>query len=332
MNFICLCITESVGWQLSTRKDTLREKIAAPKKNSRSRAFAKPKTRFSKKSYSAILYKDTTEVESSSGVTEVEFCDRPVAAKSESPVNLCETTSQTPLCGPEKAFYSQRLQYISHLRKTIRAKKLTMLSMERLENNVEAVLDVINRCIPGDIVETGVYKGGSSLLMRGVVKSFEKAGARASWLFDTFEGLPALDKADQVVEKEVGKLRPMDPENSYSFRGGEQSVRAAFAELIGDNFEDIHFVKGYFKDTVASSAVGHIAVLRLDGDMYSSTMQVLEALYPRVSKGGYVIIDDYGHWPQCKKAVHDYFDKRLDMNIGSLLKKVDYTCYYFIKP
>jgi len=240
-------------------------------------------------------------------------------------------------------------KYVDAVVREVRRQKLTMVSQKRLENVRDTALHVLERNIEGDFVETGTWKGGCSLVMRAANLAFSSASTssffnsssegrirhtrRQNWLFDTFEGLPGFSEADERIEKLV--KRRMDPPGSYQFEGGLQSVKKSFKCILNDDFQNLNFHKGLFKQTLSSVAaqrVKKIAVLRLDGDMYSSTMDVLQALYDKVVKGGFVIIDDYGWWPQCKQAVHDFFDKQRGMNMSTRLIKIDNTGHYFIKP
>eukprot|EP00959_Pyramimonas_sp_CCMP1952_P375612 7866949-Pyramimonas_sp.AAC.1 len=233
-------------------------------------------------------------------------------------------------------FTKERLSFVNNVVKRVMQKhnRLTMVSTPRILNVRDAALDVIRRGIPGDFVETGTWKGGCSIVMRAVNLVFGDITCRGNWLFDTFNGLPRHTIKDLDVDTlgPGGALRKMDPEGSYRFEGGVDTVKRHFISLLGDGFMNLHFQVGVFKDTLHAANIDKISVLRLDGDMYSSTMDVLQTLYDRVESGGYVIIDDYGHWPQCKKAVHDFFDVQRNMDIHTLLRKVDYTAYFFIKP
>jgi O-methyltransferase len=176
----------------------------------------------------------------------------------------------------------------------------SMLSMQRLDNLQYAVETVLSEKIPGDFIETGVMRGGAVILMRAILK-VHGCTDRVVWAADSFEGLPAPD-----VEKY--------PED----RGAEWHLRPLTevgVDMIQRNFErygllDNHlkFLRGWFRDTLAPAPIERLAILRLDGDLYESTMDALVPLYPKVSPGGFVIVDDY-NLPMCKKAIHDYRDK-----------------------
>jgi hypothetical protein len=218
--------------------------------------------------------------------------------------------------------------------KKVIAAVLTMTSPERMANSEFCALDAIERGLEGDFVETGVWRGGVSMVMRKAALLTKTDACHESWLFDSYEGLPAENKMDELHSAawKGQEHSTMDEKGSYAFEGGVETVKRDVEKFVGGNSDTIHFVKGWFQDTVFKAPISKISVLRLDGDMYSSTMDVLHAFYDKVVPTGYVIIDDYGHWPQCKAAIHDYFDKEKKMNITALLKKVDYTGSYFQKP
>jgi hypothetical protein len=175
---------------------------------------------------------------------------------------------------------------------------LSMIGTRRMDNLRLCCEMAIARGIPGDFVETGVWRGGACIYMRAILDAHQ-APDRAVWVCDSFEGLPPPD-----VEQ-----FPAD-EGLYL---NEYSGLAISLEEVQDNFrrfglldDRVHFVKGFFKDTLHLAPIESISVLRLDGDLYQSTIEALTALYPKVSAGGYVIIDDYGAFEACSRAVHDY--------------------------
>lgn len=256
-------------------------------------------------------------------------CPKPSLAPSEVDTGVASKVSPAT---KQTTFVPERRLYVESVIQQVMSKQITMVSPERMANVRDSAMAVIEQGIEGDFVETGTWQGGCSLVMRAVNKVYGDTSRRANWLFDTFEGLPGFDERDNKVEQSIDSTQQMDPAGSYKFAGGLETVQKHFVTILGDNFKNLNFEKGFFKDTVPVAAVKKIAVLRLDGDMYSSTMDVLNVFYDKVSSGGYIIIDDYGHWPQCKKAIHDFFDEERGMDIAKLLKKVDYTGYYFIKP
>lgn len=222
----------------------------------------------------------------------------------------------------------------------VKSLSITMLSAERMANVRDLAFLVLKNGIVGDFVETGVWLGGASIISRAVAVITNSTDCHHNWLFDSFAGLPPKNDNDIKAEQEgTVKNHPrheMDPAGSYAIGdNGVERVQGNFKTVFGQGdstLQNIRFVKGFFVDTVFKAPVKQIAVLRLDGDMYSSTMDVLTAFYDKVTPGGYVIIDDYGWWPQCKLAIHDFFDKGLKMDVASLLKEIDGVGFYFQKP
>lgn len=174
----------------------------------------------------------------------------------------------------------------------------TMIGMQRLTSLQSCVETVLADEIPGDLVECGVWRGGACILMRAVLAAYGDETRRV-WLADSFAGLPRPDTVNYKADKGI---------RLDLFAGilgvPESEVRANF-ERYGLLDDQVRFLPGWFKDTLPDAPIDRIAVLRLDGDLYESTIQALDALYPRVSTGGYCIIDDYVI-PACRQAVADY--------------------------
>lgn len=190
----------------------------------------------------------------------------------------------------------------------------TMVGKPRLDNVQACVESVLFGGVPGDLVEAGVWRGGTSIFMRSVLKAHGITD-RKVWVCDSFEGLP----------KPNAELYPDDAGDTlYKFDNLAVSVEQVQANFDKYGLLDgqVNFVKGWFKDTLHQMPVEQIAVLRLDGDMYESTMDTLKALYPKLSPGGFVLIDDFGAFPNCKKAVDDY---RALHNITEPIQIVDWT-------
>lgn len=178
---------------------------------------------------------------------------------------------------------------------------LTMIGVKRMQNIADSMESVITRMIPGDVAECGVWRGGAAMLMRELLAHYGSVNHNV-WCFDSFEGIPADSARTQAIDKGVD-FAPAD-------------YIAVSLEQVRENFRKhnaldgrVKFVKGWFKDTLIDSGVGALALLRLDGDMYESTMDCLTALYDRVSPGGIVIIDDY-NLPTCRAAVTDFRAQR----------------------
>jgi O-methyltransferase len=178
----------------------------------------------------------------------------------------------------------------------------TMIGMRRLTSLQRCVETVLADNVPGDLVECGVWRGGASILMRAVLAAYGDE-TRCVWLADSFEGVPPPDaanyKADKLPWYALG-LHHAAPVLAVS----EAEVRANF-ERYGLLDDQVRFLPGWFKDTLQDAPIERIAVLRLDGDLYESTIQALDGLYPRLSPGGFCIIDDY-NLAGCRQAVADY--------------------------
>ncbi|RAV13561.1 macrocin O-methyltransferase [Mycolicibacterium sp. GF69] len=178
----------------------------------------------------------------------------------------------------------------------------TMIGMQRLTSLQECVETVLAEEIPGDLVECGVWRGGASILMRAVLAAYGDEKRRV-WLADSFAGMPPPDPANYKADKGMRLDR-----NAFILAVPVTQVQANF-ERYGLLDDQVRFLPGWFKDTLPDAPIDSIAVLRLDGDLYESTIQALDALYPRLSPGGFCIIDDYHALKPCRKAVTDYREK-----------------------
>jgi len=196
----------------------------------------------------------------------------------------------------------------------------TMIGLRRLDNLQDCVIDVLRRGVPGDLIETGVWRGGATILMRGVLNAFGDT-KRTVWVADSFKGLPKPD----------AKRWPQDQDDTFWTKGrlavSPEEVKANF-ERYGLLDDQVRFLVGWFEDTLPAAPIERLAVLRLDGDMYGSTMEALEALYPKLSPGGYVIVDDYGAIPTCKEAVSDF---RASHGITEPMESIDWTGVWWEK-
>lgn len=196
----------------------------------------------------------------------------------------------------------------------------TMTGSLRLKALQEAIEQVLADDVPGDLIETGVWRGGSCIMMRGVLAA-HGVRDRTVWVADSFDGLPTPD-----VERYAADARS----NLHEYRAlavSEAEVRENFRRygLLDDQ---VRFLAGWFRDTLPTAPIERLAVLRLDGDMYESTIDALNALYPKLSDGGYCIIDDYGCVEGCRLAVEDY---RTEHGIDEPMTKVDWSCVYWRK-
>jgi O-methyltransferase len=198
------------------------------------------------------------------------------------------------------------------------ARAESMAGLKRLDNLQYCIIDVLHRGVPGDLIETGAWRGGVTIFMRAVLEAFGDPD-RHVWVADSFQGLPKPDPGRWPAE--AGDEHWTREQLAVPL----EEVQANFARY-GLLDERVRFLPGWFKDTLPAAPIEQLAVLRLDGDMYGSTMEALEALYPKLSPGGYVIVDDYGAIPQCKEAVTDF---RTAHGIIDPMESVDWTGVYW---
>ncbi|MDB9511830.1 macrocin O-methyltransferase [Kamptonema animale CS-326] len=181
----------------------------------------------------------------------------------------------------------------------------TMTSIEALFALYTSVNYVLDRQIPGDIVECGVWRGGSALLAALIMKA-RKVSDRQLYLYDTFQGMPTPTEFDVDKYGRTGfeMMEQYGDEVGWCYASLED-VQAAFSV---HNFDfEIHFVQGDVIETLEKIKPEIISVLRLDTDWYESTALEFQLLYPRLSTGGVLIVDDYGCWAGSRKATDDYF-------------------------
>lgn len=196
----------------------------------------------------------------------------------------------------------------------------TMVGLKRLDNIEHLIETIIHEQVPGDLIEAGVWRGGAAIFMKGVLRAWG-INERAVWLADSFAGLPAPDATRYPADKD--EFLHTIPFLSVS----EEEVRENF-QRYGLLDDEVRFLKGWFKDTLPTLNEQQWSLIRLDGDLYESTMDGLLNLYQNVSPGGYVIIDDYGCLPCCKQAVDDF---RLHHQIMEPLIEIDWTGIYWRK-
>lgn len=178
----------------------------------------------------------------------------------------------------------------------------TMIGKKRLENVCALTESILGNGVEGDLIETGVWRGGACIMMRAVLHAYGIKD-RSVWLADSFEGLPPPDEKNYPADT-GDKFHTFD-----DLRVSMGQVKSNF-EKYGLLDDQVKFLKGWFKDTLPTAPIQKLALLRLDGDMYESTWDALTALYDKVSAGGYVIVDDYHVVEGCKKAIHDFLDQR----------------------
>ena len=193
------------------------------------------------------------------------------------------------------------------------ARAHTMIGLKRLTSLRTCVETVLNDDVPGDLIETGVWRGGATIFMRAILKAHGNTN-RLVWVADSFAGLPPPDTNHYPHDEGI---------TLHQF-----AQLAVPLERVRENFrryglldEQVRFLKGWFRDTLPAAPIRRLAVLRLDGDLYESTIQALDALYPKLSPGGYLIVDDYGNVPACRQAVHDY---RNEYHITEPIERIDW--------
>ena len=203
-------------------------------------------------------------------------------------------------------------------------KPYTLTSAERLFGLIHAVRYVVANNIPGDIVECGVWKGGSMMATAYTLKSLNDE-SRKLYLFDTYEGMTEPTEKDITYygtdAATVLKNCDKDDESSFWCRVSlDQTKKNVYS--VGYNQENINFIKGKVEETIPKYAPEIISILRLDTDWYDSTYHELEHLFPHLSPGGVLIIDDYGWWKGARQATDEYLQKK---NIKILLNRIDCT-------
>jgi hypothetical protein len=175
------------------------------------------------------------------------------------------------------------------------------------------------------LIETGVWRGGATIFMRAMLKTYGVAD-RTVWVADSFEGLPEPDAEKFPIEAETHSGSLMTKVYDH-FAVDLEAVKSNF-RAYGLLDEQVRFLKGWFKDTLPNAPISALAIMRLDGDYYESTTDALTNLYDKLSVGGYAIIDDYAEdaWTHCRRAVDDF---RRQHNIKEPLIQVDSKCFYW---
>jgi len=195
----------------------------------------------------------------------------------------------------------------------------TMIGLRRMQNIQDCIAVLLKDGVPGDLIETGVWRGGACIFMKANLWAWGDT-TRTVWVADSFQGLPRPD----------AKRYPADSGDKHYTKTGlsisVDTVRHNF-ERYGLLDERVQFLVGWFKDTLPKAPIDKLALLRLDGDMYGSTIEAMEALYPKLSVGGFCIVDDYRATPsQAGAAIDDY---RTANGIGDEILPIDdYAAYW----
>jgi O-methyltransferase len=205
----------------------------------------------------------------------------------------------------------------AHDEKYVNALAFTMIGRQRLDNLHFCCEEVLKHQVPGDFIETGVWRGGAVILMRAVLLAYGVED-RLVWVADSFAGLPrpneekyALDRGDRHHTRDELKVPLETVESNFSAFG-----------LLDSH---VRFLKGWFSETLPGAPIERLAILRLDGDMYESTIDSLTWLYHKLSRGGFLIVDDYG-LSGCRRAVDDF---RAQHGIREPMKRIDWTGVYW---
>jgi O-methyltransferase len=204
----------------------------------------------------------------------------------------------------------------------------SLTSLERLAAVVQAVRYVCRHQIPGDFVECGVWRGGSSMAAALALKAFGDT-SRTLYLYDTFEGMSEPTEKDKLADGTSASavLSHHTKGTGYWCYASLEDVSANL-RTTGYPEDKLVFVKGRVEDTIPARIPEKIAILRLDTDWYESTAHELLHLYPRLIRHGVLIIDDYGHWQGARTAVDEYLAK---LSAPLFLQRVDYTGRVAIK-
>jgi len=227
--------------------------------------------------------------------------------------------------GPDPDVLSPANYVQSLVEHCIRGRALTMVPISRLNNIQRCIEDVITNDVPGDLLEAGVWRGGTAVFMRAALAA-HNCEDRRLWVADSFEGLPKPDPALHPIEAKAHESKLMK-DVYHHFAVSLDEVQSNFSRL-GLLDARVRFLKGWFKDTLPSAPIERLSVIRLDGDYYESTMTCLSSLYDKLSPGGYMVIDDYAQddWTHCRDAVDEFRSAR---NITEPLVRVDSTCHYW---
>lgn len=200
------------------------------------------------------------------------------------------------------------------------------ISKERFLTLYQSINYVFKNDIQGDFVECGIFKGGSSMMMAYMLaEQFQSQKNQKIWMYDTFEGMANASKYDENIDNqkafiELDRIKKKENLNDIWAYSSLDYVKNNLKKTNIDE-DKLIYIKGLVEETLYKRKPKEIALLRLDTDFYESTKSELEILYPLLQKGGILIIDDYGHWKGCKKAVDEYFLNKKDI----FFQQIDYS-------
>ncbi|MBW8484305.1 TylF/MycF/NovP-related O-methyltransferase [Actinomadura parmotrematis] len=208
----------------------------------------------------------------------------------------------------------------------------TMVGLARLDHLEALVGRILADGVPGDLLEAGVARGGTTIFLRGLLKAHGRTD-RTVWAADSFRGFPRPGEPggdSPLAGRIAGALAGAAADSAYArfLRGTSLAeVRHAF-DTYGLLDERVRFLPGWFGDTLPAAPVDRLALLRLDADLYGSTRDALAALYPKVAAGGYVVVDDYLVIDECRAAVHDHLDAAGET---ADLEEIDHSAVFWRK-
>ncbi len=194
----------------------------------------------------------------------------------------------------------------------------TMIGLKRLANLRICIATILSDGIPGDLIETGVWRGGATIFMRAMLKAYGVTD-RVVWVADSFAGLPPPDVAH--YPRDQGITLHKFPQLAVPLERVQENFRRY--GLLDDQ---VRFLRGWFRDSLPQAPIERLSLLRLDGDLYESTIQALDCLYDKVSPGGFVIVDDYGNVAACREAVRDF---RAARGISDPIHAIDWGGVYW---
>jgi O-methyltransferase len=202
-------------------------------------------------------------------------------------------------------------------------KDFTMTSIERMYALYKATQYIVDNKVPGDIVECGVWKGGSSMLCALTMKTMGEM-QRKIYLYDTYSGMsqPTQKDVSYIGNRALDRWIKAEKNGIYDWDVAtlEEVQKNMFS--TGYTKENLLFIQGKVEDTIPAIVPENIALLHLDTDWYESTYHELNHLFPRLSSGGVIVIDDYGHWKGAQEAVDKFLQEN---NVKILLNRIDYT-------
>ena len=218
--------------------------------------------------------------------------------------------------------YSTKKKYVDYNEVIKLVKSFTLTEPQSIVALVDSVKYVVNNKIPGSIVECGVWRGGSMMAIEKTLLDLNQSD-RELYLFDTYEGMTKptnFDRNSSNNQKAIEDFKKVQTDNNSSdwvMASIEDVEKAVYS--VGYDKNKIHFIKGLVEHTIPDKAPKDISLLRLDTDWYESTSHELVHLFPRISNGGVIIVDDYDHWTGSKKAVDEYISNN---NVPLLLNRI----------